>query len=438
MKKLRYLSIILTALTIMSGPLHAQHVLWHRSSWPVLGFPVVSSMPYPVLSVGQTIFAAPAMGLPLFISNDNGITWRHDTDSVRPLWATGLARFGTSTLAIAWKYIWPFTVSSDTGKSWVASQIVDTASHEPYSHPKRVFVLDGLIFVSIQNTIDETTEYPFLVRSKDTGHSWERLPAGGSSSAQDTFHGQLNSMVSIDGALFVACGSALFRSNDSGSSWHQIIIDHNYPTNIGLVTLGHNLIAAYKTLEGKGEMFRSSDLGATWDTLQLPNPFVPSALTVVGDTLVAARQFGGIFFSTDVGHTWTEMDLGIENKTVMAFTSNGPRLFAAVDSGIYWADLNVVEGVIAPQPRSIQFMTLSPNPALDQASLFLTIDREAYVHIEVFDLLGHKLEGVGYEGVFEPGAHSTLLDLKSLRSGSYYVRITTANNEVRTIKLLKE
>jgi hypothetical protein len=89
-------------------------------------------------------------------------------------------------------------------------------------------------------------------------------------------------------------------------------------------------------------------------------------------------------------------------------------------------------------PQIIGNAQLSPNPTTNGATVTLEIEREAYVHIELFDLLGNKIGQTGFEGVFEPGTSATSLNLEGLHSGSYFVRITTANNEVRTLKLEKE
>jgi len=89
-------------------------------------------------------------------------------------------------------------------------------------------------------------------------------------------------------------------------------------------------------------------------------------------------------------------------------------------------------------PQIIGSASIMPNPTLGQATVSLSIEREAFIHIEVFDLLGEKLSGIGYEGVFETGQYTTPLDLSHLPSGAYYIRVSTANNEVRTLKLIKE
>jgi hypothetical protein len=89
-------------------------------------------------------------------------------------------------------------------------------------------------------------------------------------------------------------------------------------------------------------------------------------------------------------------------------------------------------------PQIIGNALLIPNPTMGQVSLYLTIEREAYIHVEVFDLLGRQLSGVGYSGVFEPGTREVPLNLSQAPPGSYYLRLSTANNETRTMKLSKE
>jgi len=89
-------------------------------------------------------------------------------------------------------------------------------------------------------------------------------------------------------------------------------------------------------------------------------------------------------------------------------------------------------------PQIIADARLTSNPFKSETSLSLSIDREAYLHIEVLDLLGRKLAGAGFEGVFEPGSRIVPLKMESVPSGTYYVRISTANNELRTIKIEKK
>jgi hypothetical protein len=87
--------------------------------------------------------------------------------------------------------------------------------------------------------------------------------------------------------------------------------------------------------------------------------------------------------------------------------------------------------------------TANPNPTGEGTVISFGISKEAYVKIELFDVLGHEVEGRAgsadlREGLFEPGNRSVPLSLAGLPSGTYFVRILTAYGEVQSVKLVKE
>ncbi len=102
--------------------------------------------------------------------------------------------------------------------------------------------------------------------------------------------------------------------------------------------------------------------------------------------------------------------------------------------------LNAEAGVpfALPTPPILLDARVTDNPFPSTTSVWLSIGREAYVRIEVFDVLGREIAGAGYEGTFEQGTKEVPLDLTKAPPGAYYVRVSTANNEVRTIKITKQ
>ena len=78
------------------------------------------------------------------------------------------------------------------------------------------------------------------------------------------------------------------------------------------------------------------------------------------------------------------------------------------------------------------------NPTDADGLLWISIGREAYLHIDVYDLLGRPVQNAGYSGVFEQGTREIPLGMGNAPPGTYYVRIQTANNETKTLKLVKE
>jgi hypothetical protein len=98
--------------------------------------------------------------------------------------------------------------------------------------------------------------------------------------------------------------------------------------------------------------------------------------------------------------------------------------------------------IVPNQPVSIILnATASPNPVTTGTIITFGISQEAYVKINLFDILGNGVAGsggVGYEGLFAPGNHEVPLPLQGLPSGTYFARILTAYGNVATVKLVKE
>ncbi len=102
--------------------------------------------------------------------------------------------------------------------------------------------------------------------------------------------------------------------------------------------------------------------------------------------------------------------------------------------------ISATEGV-SPEAMGTQILLnahITSNPFTNETNLSLLIGREAYVTIQVFDLLGRQISGVGYEGVFEQGSRVIPLAMDAAPPGIYYLRISTTNNEAQTLKLTKK
>jgi len=89
-------------------------------------------------------------------------------------------------------------------------------------------------------------------------------------------------------------------------------------------------------------------------------------------------------------------------------------------------------------PQIILDASVTDNPFQSSTSVSLSIGREAYITTGVYNILGVQVAGAGYGGVFEQGSRTIPIDMSYAPAGTYYVRISTANNEVRTLKLMKE
>ena len=89
-------------------------------------------------------------------------------------------------------------------------------------------------------------------------------------------------------------------------------------------------------------------------------------------------------------------------------------------------------------PQIISNATAVPNPAGTGTVISFGISKEAYVKMELYDVLGHPLGAGDFESLCEPGNKSVPISLAGLPSGTYYARIQTAYGEVESVKIVKE
>ena len=121
------------------------------------------------------------------------------------------------------------------------------------------------------------------------------------------------------------------------------------------------------------------------------------------------------------------------DTTLLPLDSIQPGLQELLEKHFLYADVSERRG-----PDIITNATASPNPLNTGTVISFGISKEAYVKIEVFDLLGNRVSSSGFESLFEPGNKAVPISLQGLPAGTYFARIVTAYGEVQTLKLVKD
>jgi len=81
---------------------------------------------------------------------------------------------------------------------------------------------------------------------------------------------------------------------------------------------------------------------------------------------------------------------------------------------------------------------LTRNPTDGETELRFTLGKDAYLHVEVHDVLGRVVFGEPVGKILSTGEHRLPVDLRSAPAGTYYLTISLGTGEVRTIKLVKQ
>jgi len=82
---------------------------------------------------------------------------------------------------------------------------------------------------------------------------------------------------------------------------------------------------------------------------------------------------------------------------------------------------------------------VTKNPTDGQTELRFTLGAEAYVRVQVCDILGRVVAGDDERGrILSLGEHRLPLDLSNDPAGTYYLRLSLGTGEARTIKIVKD
>ena len=103
----------------------------------------------------------------------------------------------------------------------------------------------------------------------------------------------------------------------------------------------------------------------------------------------------------------------------MGERTNGASIMAYLDPNA----LIVTSGEGAPEVDALTFTAAYPNPTTGLATIRYELVRAADVTVEVFDVLGRKVQTVE-AGAQAPGLREVSVDGRSLRAGAYIVRVS--------------
>lgn len=283
------------------------------------GLPSVAIV-YEMEKLGNFIFAGLEGGggpAPLFRSSDNGLSW-HIMNNGLPL-GSNVHEFAVNGTTLFTSIIGDFAQneygvyrSTNNGESWTAVNngippVVGGNSGE-------IFVHDGIIYLA--------TTYPSGVRlykSTNNGDNWIPATTGINNQMAQSF-------TAAGSYVFAGLGlySSVFRTSNQGASWE--------PARNGLANSN-----SQKLLEHNGRLYSGS--------------------------------FEGLFYTTDGGNRWTEMENGLRfglpitdleaNGSNIYITTDQYGVFISPDNGASWSEKN--SGITGTFAKSIESIHLKDN-----------------------------------------------------------------------------
>jgi photosystem II stability/assembly factor-like uncharacterized protein len=177
--------------------------------------------------------------------------------------------------------------------------------------------------------------------STDGGSTWVNRNVQRTSFTMDSFTASASSSDGTKLVIGLEDGS-VYRSTDSGASWHESMNDAGNAT----LVLASNSTGTKLAIGKPGEIYVSTDSGTTWDSVTDPamvtNDGAIRGLKYVGTSTIYASQNGGdLWKSTDDGQTWTNLTEGNEEMTGSAWeqlgsSADGLKVIVGTDYGSIW------------------------------------------------------------------------------------------------------
>ncbi len=200
--------------------------------------------------------------------------------------------------------------------------------------------------------------------SRNHGASWELQNTGLPSNSE-------NGGVATSGSLvwLITGGGYLYKANRSDLHWTKVVTGFPPNTFISRIVNFHDRLF----LTTNRGIYRSSDLGTTWETV---NNGIPaewySSLTPLDGMLFIGSTTGAIFYTQDLGNSWIEINTAtLPDIPVYALTKHDSVLVAGSDNAICRStDLGGHWSVVANVPAFYIITDFYADSALLLASAF--------------------------------------------------------------------
>lgn len=294
-------------------------------------------------------------------------------------------------------------------------------------------------------------------KSTNGGSSWNAvsgdLTKGDDGSSYHTITTLAISPLTPDVVLAGTDDGIVHLSLDGGLVWNNISagLPDRWITRVAADPFDANTIYAtcsgFRWDEALPHIFRSRDLGQTWESISANLPELPVNALIVDPTR-DGRYFAGtdagVFVSYDFGLSWESLNMGLGNVPVTAMKIHDTEEMLVIGTyglSAYRLDLKDL-GVDVPQidrtSSSLVLNSIYPQPFQSQSSDGLWIEVssgvDANAEVHVYDINGRSISKE-MQIRLKPGINKISLNhfVQSsgyLNSGNYFVSITSGSKRV--------
>lgn len=269
-------------------------------------------------------------------------------------------------------------------------------------------------------------------KTTNSGADWTRHNIGSETGQAYTLAlDPTNSNIVYCGGYEVSAG-AIYKTTNSGGNWSKLAATglSGYVYDLAIDPDNTDILWAGTS----SNLYKSTDAGLTWATTSFSGgntrEILIDASVVDANIIYVGTYSNGVYRSTDAGGSWTQMNDGLKELTVVSLCINpNTYLFAGTSGGStyrWFIGVGVEEEKDASNNSFVFFA--HPNPAKAQITLNFQLTKETSVDLSIYDIQG-RLVKVLVSGIKQAGIHDVLwqgLDEKDNRvsAGVYFGKLT--------------
>jgi photosystem II stability/assembly factor-like uncharacterized protein len=273
---------------------------------------------------------------------------------------------------------WNYIATSDGGNTWtVVSDPSQTGDWDTWPYNERLglyTIFSAQFFGSDTALVIAGSSYRpglmcwgpvVLVKTTDGGRTWPEVPhlvarppypedypiAVFDFSFADVLHGAAYSFV---GGCDIGADEFLSTTSDGGKTWNAIFGSiHNVVGKFIFLDSSTIIIENWDGLFGEHRLLKTTDAGASWQDRHGLGGYWLRTLTRTGEAGLLGTGIGGVIVrSTDLGDTWTQVNIGanldlkkvsvLDSSSIVVLgrdDSGASHLFLSEDGGVLWTDI---------------------------------------------------------------------------------------------------
>lgn len=374
-----------------------------------------------------------------------------------------------------------FTKSIDGGNTWT-SKPIDLGGITGLSIRNISAFSATTAWVSATGTLDGASSFQGIWKTIDGGTSWARQTTAGFNTTPDSYVNFVHFW--SDGQTGISVGDAktgdtffeIYKTTDGGTTW--ILVPS---TNIPAILPYEFGIANAFSYSGntiwfgtsEGRLFKSTTNGSDWTVSSTPTTYSMRRFSFsnANKGILINRDNDLLYNTTDGGANWnlistTGYNTGaisyVPNTSYIVTTSASTGSSYSEDDGLTW---NTIDDIYHEKPYFMNInvgfsggkntspteggmfnytstplfvkkfdaknqISAYPNPT--RGLLHLDSENSLIKEASVFDLLGRQI----YSSKFS-ALNKVDLDLKSLQSGTYVLKVTSDSGKIKSMKIIK-